>query len=1610
MRTTRGILFTLAVFSALSSYAASRTWTGVANGNWSNPANWSPQGVPLPGESLEFPGYARNTTNMNNDLAPYFSVGPMTFLVEAVLNGNPLTLTGDLAFVSSPSAVPTTFNIDLRIGNSLKIRSAYGKQFNGAIDVNGQTLSFEPAYSTALRGPIRGSGTIYIAGTGLNIESSGTFSGTIDGRANVAGSYPNASVESARFSGDGTLGDVHAGLLYPGDAPPLPSGGEHVIGVLQTGSLAIDPAGAAENAGAHNSMPKGRLQLDLDPNGASDLIRVRGTVSLNAILEVTLLRTPANGQSFVVIDNDGTDAVSGTFTGLSEGAAFTAGSSTLWVSYRGGDGNDVVIHAGTPPPTSKTWTGATSANWSVASNWSPVGVPASGEALHFPAGARLTTNNDLAGFSAGPMKFDDDYTLSGNELTLNGDLLFAPTADFLCTAALRIPKPIVIHAASSARFDGAIDVGLNNPIKFETHRTQIRGPISGTGGEILSEGDGLSVVGDGPYSGRFRGRLDLTGSYPNAVADGLLGMLSGSGSVEAIAALWLSPGSTDPWGTDSHEIGAFDTQMLNLNNDFYVDLTPAENDRINVVGQVNLWAKLRVTISGTLAANQEFTLIDNAGTDAVYEHFYGLPEGSVFYVGESKFRITYVGGDGNDVVLTHLSGAAPAKVATTTTLTQNRAVSEVHQPVTFTARVTAASGVVEGSVTFTDGATTLGTVALQNGEAELTTKTLAKGTHSIVATYAGSDAHEASASAPLTHTVVKGKPNVVITASAAALVHGDSVTYRVDVTSSDERVPAGTVALTIDGQAAGSGTLASGTTTFAIGALNAGSHTIAATYAGNDEFESATANLTQLVAKARTSLALESSANPAQHGANANVAIRLSSTDRPALRVDGSVVLRKNGQLVGEVPLIGGTASATLGALASGEYEISASFAGNDFFDPATAAFTQRILEADAPVKTATSTTLTQNRAVTEVHQPVTFTAKVSAASGTPAGSITFLDGTTPLGTVTLANGVAELRIKTLVRGAHDIVATYSGNDTFASSASAPLVHTVVKGNPHITLSVTAAKLVYGDAVTLRVDAAPDEEGVLPTGAVTLRSGNGVIGTGTLANGSASIVVPLLRAGAHTITATYDGNNDFASGTAQASVNVAKAETLIAIDAALDAVAGIPIDVRVRVDAGRGSLAVDGSVTLGSSDRSAISIPLAGNLAVAQVGPFEPGEYDLVASYGGSDDFLPSTATVRLHVTAPLLSVVSKKFDEGDGAHEVTVQIELTGTSNKPVAMDYRTVGVTATPTVDYDDVHGTIVFAPGQTVARVPLRILGDQIPEDDETFTLELTNSVGARVTAPSATLVIQNDEPMHAAPVTHTYATEAGVPLDVTFYAPLSGNGPRPLILWIPGDRAYDATTSELAALRLTARGYAVASLGYRKPGTTRFPAQLEDLGEAVRWLRTNAATLNVDPKRFAAWGIGAGGHLAALLGTRMSSDASVQAVVAWGAITDPSTLASDAASCNTIDWNAASSPATVLFGCSPQLCPASAEAAAVSQYAGAGDAPMLLMHGANDCFVGARQSERLYDALRAAGVDATLRIVDGVGHDGEFWTSQAFEDVQTFLDAKLSAKVRRRAVGR
>jgi Ca2+-binding RTX toxin-like protein len=158
----------------------------------------------------------------------------------------------------------------------------------------------------------------------------------VDG--SIASSSGVTVEDGATLGGGGTVSDVEirsGGTLAAGAS----------AGILNTGSIAL-AAGAMFEAeiGGTNPGPPGS-----SPGAGYDQVKVTGAVSLGgATLDASLIGgfVPTFGQAFIIIDNDGNDAVTGTFAGLAEGAVVEVGGTAMQITYEGGDGNDVALMTG----------------------------------------------------------------------------------------------------------------------------------------------------------------------------------------------------------------------------------------------------------------------------------------------------------------------------------------------------------------------------------------------------------------------------------------------------------------------------------------------------------------------------------------------------------------------------------------------------------------------------------------------------------------------------------------------------------------------------------------------------------------------------------------------------------------------------------------------------------------------------------------------------------------------------------------------------------------------------------------------------------------------------------------------------------------------------------------------------------------------------------------------------------------------------------------------------------------------------------------------------------------------------------------------------------------
>jgi acetyl esterase/lipase len=194
---------------------------------------------------------------------------------------------------------------------------------------------------------------------------------------------------------------------------------------------------------------------------------------------------------------------------------------------------------------------------------------------------------------------------------------------------------------------------------------------------------------------------------------------------------------------------------------------------------------------------------------------------------------------------------------------------------------------------------------------------------------------------------------------------------------------------------------------------------------------------------------------------------------------------------------------------------------------------------------------------------------------------------------------------------------------------------------------------------------------------------------------------------------------------------------------------------------------------------------------------------------------------------------------------------------------------------------------------------------------------------------------------------------------------GPSPKPAIViihgggWTAGSRRARPYRSMLTEYAL--KGYVTLSVGYRLHGEAPFPASVEDVDCAVRWLRAHASQFNVDPDRIGAYGHSAGAHLALMLASSPPAPA----------------IRSDC------EWNAHSSALTsVAAGAPPTILPArlgDSGRYSPATYPSGRMIPILIIAGTADRVVTIESVDEYVEKLKAAGAsDVTYLRVEGADH--------------------------------
>lgn len=236
--------------------------------------------------------------------------------------------------------------------------------------------------------------------------------------------------------------------------------------------------------------------------------------------------------------------------------------------------------------------------------------------------------------------------------------------------------------------------------------------------------------------------------------------------------------------------------------------------------------------------------------------------------------------------------------------------------------------------------------------------------------------------------------------------------------------------------------------------------------------------------------------------------------------------------------------------------------------------------------------------------------------------------------------------------------------------------------------------------------------------------------------------------------------------------------------------------------------------------------------------------------------------------------------------------------------------------------------------------------------------------------------------------------------------------PVVLWLYGGGWVMGNKNQIRMMKahhLAQHGYAVVAINYRLAPAAIFPAQIQDVKSAIRWLRSHAADYGLNADAIGVWGGSAGGHLAALAATSADvvslndakDDASVScAVQAAVDFFGPTDMSQVDAYLNAIPSHF--SPQFIGGPLTENL--QQVQAANPITYIDDNTSPFLIVHGKRDSVVPHQQSELLHDALCKAGISAELCLFEKGGHGiGKDFKSQAlFDKVRLFFDSHLKAQ--------
>lgn len=695
-------------------------------------------------------------------------------------------------------------------------------------------------------------------------------------------------------------------------------------------------------------------------------------------------------------------------------------------------------------------------------------------------------------------------------------------------------------------------------------------------------------------------------------------------------------------------------------------------------------------------------------------------------MGSQVLTAVYEGDDWNATstsagVTQVITRATPVTVETVTTLLASNARTLPGEPVTLVAQVAGANA--SGNVNFYNGSTLIGTATVVNGLATLTVSNLPVGARSLRARYMGDAANNASYSAYV-NTTVLAPVTVGVAGSTTSAALGAPVTLTATVAGTS---PTGSVSFFRGGVLLGTATVSGGQASLTLGSLPLGASDITAAYSGDaaNAFATSSSTFSVTVVPAETATVLTTSAVAAA-GAEVVLTATVSGTGSPA----GTVSFYDGATLLGTASVVNGVATLAVTSLPEGTASLSAAFSGSTGNLASTsAAVEQAVMPADY-----TTTALEVSATSVTYGASVTLTARIGGA-GTVGGSVSFYRNGNLLGTATVAGGVATLTTSSLPVGTGEIVASYSGETGHAAGVSAAAEIVVEPITTTLGLTASAATTAYGTPITLTATVG----GAGATGTVTFFNARTALGTATIVNGVATLVLEELPVGTLALSAGYSGDEARLGSVAALSHVVTAATTTTTISAS-DTVApqGVGVVFTAQVVSATGSRPAgtvtfyDGTTVLGTAS-------VVNGYAAFTLTNVPAGSIVVTASYAGEarHGASASAGVVATFTAAPAASttVLAASATSVAAGSPITLSATVAGATAGSIVTFVNGMTVLGTAVVDANGLAELVTALNTTGTASIYATFGGDAGKASSVSARVQVTVTAGTVPTPPPA-----------------------------------------------------------------------------------------------------------------------------------------------------------------------------------------------------------------------------------------------------------------------------------